>query len=242
MLPSLFLRQRPPSGLLAGRWGFLKPVASLMSLVLAVLAMGVIVQHYLDVDMLRAYIEGLGIWAPLIFVALAAIKNILFIPVLPIVVLISSGALIFGDLFGALYSWLGISIGACLAFLAGRYWAGNVAARFKYSRWKALDRSISSHGFLAIVGLRLVLFTSTAFNYASGLTSLRMKDYLLGTLIGLVPRTFLLSFISESFTEASIFEALLTYPYSLLWLVLVLSWIVGLGLLTCLVKHFGPNA
>jgi len=200
--------------------------------------MGFIVQRYLDVGALRGFIEPLGVLAPLMFIALFALLSMIIVFFVPIVFLIGLGSVIFGKIYGAFYSWLGLTAGACLAFLAARYWVSDFAARFKQGKLKRIDELVSSNGFLSIIGLRLVLFGHPALNLVTGLTAMSLKEYVLGTSIGLIPRTFILSYIFESLQEPNSLRALLTSPYLLLLPVLALSRVGGVLLLIFLSKNY----
>ena len=62
--------------------------------------------------------EALGPWAPLGFMAVYALAALLF---LPGSILTLSGGALFGPFWGALYSLIGATVGATLAFLVARY-------------------------------------------------------------------------------------------------------------------------
>jgi uncharacterized membrane protein YdjX (TVP38/TMEM64 family) len=217
---------------------YAKSVGGLIAIVAVIFGIGMLIQRHLDVRALRQLIEGLGILAPLTFIALVFLKNILFLPVLPIVAIIGIGALVFGETLGALYSWVGMSGGSCIAFLAARCGAGRVAARFKSGNLQSLNEIVSTHGFLSILGLRLVLFGNTALNYLSGLTSITLRDYTLGTLIGLLPRTIVVASVVDTLQEPNIWRSLFSYP-DLLWFpLLIVSWAGGVWLLAFVAKDW----
>jgi uncharacterized membrane protein YdjX (TVP38/TMEM64 family) len=218
-------------------WGIAQSIAGLLALLVAVLIMGLIVQRYIDVDVLRAAIEGWGVLAPLIFIAILAFRNLLFLPVVPYLFLIGLGALSFGTLYGALYFWLGATAGSCMAFVVARHCVGGFAARLKRGRLQRLDQMVGTNGFIAILGLRLVLFSNIWLNYGSGLTSMTLKDFALGTLIGLTPRTFTLAYIFEGAQEPDMFAAMLDYSGLTVLVLLLGSKIVGVVLLVSIARQ-----
>ncbi|MGH8068661.1 MAG: TVP38/TMEM64 family protein [Candidatus Entotheonellia bacterium] len=218
-------------------WGTAKSIGGIVALLVAVVIMGLIVQRNIDVDALRVAIEGWGVLAPLIFMALLAFRNLLFLPVVPYLFLIGLGALSFGNLYGALYFWLGTTAGACVAFFVARYCVGEFAARLKRGRLRTLDQLVSTNGFLAILGLRLVLFSNIWLNYGSGMTSMTLKDFVLGTLIGLTPRTFTLAYIFEGVQEPDMLAAMLSYPRLGVLSLLLGSKIVGVVLLASIARQ-----
>ena len=63
--------------------------------------------------------------------------------------------------------------------------------RFTGTRVARLDALLGRRGIAAVVAVRLVpVLPFTAINYAAGLTSVRTRDYAIGTAVGIVPGTF----------------------------------------------------
>jgi uncharacterized membrane protein YdjX (TVP38/TMEM64 family) len=237
MLSSWYLDRREQSEWRRILRGSVQSLLGLVALLAAVVVMGTLIQRYLDVHALRGVIESYGILAPLVFFCICALKNVLFIPVLPLALLIGLGALMFGTVAGAFYCWLGTTAGACVAFWIGRYWLQGVAARLKRGKWQRLDEVLSGHGFLSMLGLRLVLFSNIPLNLGSGLTSITGRDYAAGTLLGLLPRTFVVAYAFDSMQDPNVWAALLIYPNSLLLTLLLLSMVGGVLLLTSLARN-----
>jgi hypothetical protein len=78
---------------------------------------------------LRERIDGLGAWAPLVFVLGYVAAVVAFVPALPLTIL---GGLVFGAAWGTVYVAIAATTGACLSFLIARY-----AARAAVARWMA---------------------------------------------------------------------------------------------------------
>jgi uncharacterized membrane protein YdjX (TVP38/TMEM64 family) len=218
-------------------WGSAKALAGFLCLVVAILATGLIVQRYLAVDALRAYVETWGMLAPSMFILLVALRNMLFLPVLPLAIVIGFASIIFGSLYGAFYFWLGTTVGSGMAFLVAKHCVGNLAIKLKRGRLQQLDHMVSINGFLAIVGLRLVLFSNIWINYGSGLTSMTLKDFVLGTLIGLIPKTLTLAYIFEGIQEPDVFATMLSYPNLAVMSLLIGSKIIGVVLLASIARQ-----
>lgn len=135
-------------------------------------------------------IEGLGAWAPLVFVlayALAAVA------LLPGSVLTLAGGAIFGLWRGTLYVFAGATLGACAAFLVARYVARAAVERklAAHPRFAAVDRAVAREGRKIVFLLRLSpVFPFNLLNYALGLTRVRFADYAIASL-GMLPGTIL---------------------------------------------------
>jgi uncharacterized membrane protein YdjX (TVP38/TMEM64 family) len=67
-----------------------------------------------------AWVEGLGVWGPLVFVGIYGLAPALCVPG---AVLTLAGGALFGPLAGALLSLAGATAGATVAFLLARYLA-----------------------------------------------------------------------------------------------------------------------
>ena len=215
--------------------GSAKSFAGVLVLVLAIVVTGIIVQRYIDVDGLRVRVEGLGVLAPLVVVSVVAVRNMLVLPILPMALLIGIGSLVFGKFSGACYIWVGTTLGAILAFMLARYCIGDVASRLSSRVLRSLNEVVSSSGPLSILGLRLAFYTRTPLNYGCGLTSVSLGEYAVATLIGLAPRTFILSYLFERVQDPDLVQALLAYPSLILLHLLLVLKIGGIGLLTLLV-------
>lgn len=123
------------------------------------------------------WIEGLGIWAPTVFIFLYAVGTVAFAP--GSVFTLISGA-VFGLLWGTVYAWIGATIGACSAFLVARYLArGWVEKKLEGKpRFQKLDHSIGRDGGKIVALLRLApIFPFVLLNYALGLTKVRFGHY-----------------------------------------------------------------
>jgi len=141
-------------------------------------------------DAFESWIQGLGVWAPLVFILAYAAGTVVFAP--GSVLTLISGA-VFGLVWGTVYAWTGATIGACLAFLIARYLArGWVEAKLEDKpRFRELDHSIGRDGGKIVALLRLVpVFPFVLLNYGLGLTKVRFVHYVWAC-FAMVPGTLL---------------------------------------------------
>jgi len=174
----------------------------------------------------------------------------LFFPGLPLTL----GA---GFLYGAIIGTLVVSpasvAGATLAFLIARYVARNWVTRRlkKYPQAAAIDRAIEKNGFKAVVLLRLQpVLPFNILNYALGLTSIRLRDYVLASWIGMFPATVLYVYLGSVMNDIS--DLLRGRPNSgiagrlLLWgglaAIVVLVWWLGRIAKKALREEMGTDA
>src|SRR2546427_8173189 len=123
----------------------------------------------LEPESIRDAVERLGIWGPLAFVALVALR----IPLgVPSALALIGGGLVFGSLEGTLYGAAGLLISALAVFLGAR-WAGReaVEARVPGRLRYLLDVVGSPLGALFIaVGTAYPRSPITAFPVVAGVT------------------------------------------------------------------------
>jgi len=149
------------------------------------------VKGYFTPDALTGFVEGTGLWAPLVFVFLYAAGVCLF---LPGTLLTALGAAIFGAYWGFVYVWIGAMIGAGAAFWIGRTLGREFAASLIGDRLRKYDDAIERNGFATVLYLRLIYFPFTPMNFGMGLTKVRFWDYVAGTGLGILVGTFIFTF------------------------------------------------
>ena len=144
--------------------------------------------------------------ARLIYVAVYIVGTV---ALLPGTVLSFAGAVLFGPYEGTLYTWVGATIGATLAYLMARALGRDFVERLFGGRFAAFDRRIREHGFTGLLLIRLLpIFPFNAVNFGCGLTGIRLRDYVLATAIGIVPGTFVYQFLFAKFGRRILTEGL----------------------------------
>jgi uncharacterized membrane protein YdjX (TVP38/TMEM64 family) len=142
------------------------------------------------------WIKGLGPMGAIAFILLYIIATVAFIPGS----LLTLGAgVVFGVLLGSVYVFVGATLGATAAFLVGRYLArGWVTQKIADNpRFRAIDEAVGHEGFKVVLLTRpSPIFPFTGLNYAYGLTSVGLKDYILGS-IGMIPGTLFYVYIGS---------------------------------------------
>ena len=137
-----------------------------------------------------AWVQGLGIWGPVVFILGYAAATVAFAP--GAVLTLAAGAL-FGLVYGTVYTLAGATLGASLAFLVSRYVARRGIERriAANPRFQAIDRAVGREGFKIVALLRLSpVFPFNLLNYALGLTRVRFLDYFTAS-VAMLPGTLL---------------------------------------------------
>lgn len=159
--------------------------AAALGVLLVALAALAVVLGAPDVEGLRADVEAAGVWGPVVFAAVYV--GLSLIPC-PKAVLTAAGGALFGLLPGAALSLLAALVGAVISFGVGRLLGRELIDRLTQGRLGEVDDLLREHGATAVMVVRLVpLVPYIVINYAAGLTGIRMRHYVLGSAVGMVP-------------------------------------------------------
>ena len=148
-----------------------------------------------DVAGLRDYILSFGAWAPIVS-ALLMILQALVAP-LPAFVLSFANGLAFGTFWGGMLSLASASLAAVVSFWIARLLGrGPVEALVGRTHLGAADRWFLRWGAYAILAARLVPVVSfDIISYAAGLTRMGFWQFMLATVVGMAPATFIYSYL-----------------------------------------------
>ncbi|MGO9146263.1 MAG: TVP38/TMEM64 family protein [Desulfomonilia bacterium] len=106
-------------------------------------------------------------------------------------ILTLAGGAIFGAVMGTIWVNIGATTGALLAFLLARTLLRDWVLKRFGQRMLSLDSGLNENGLSYLLFLRLVpLFPFFLVNLACGVTGLSIKTYLIGTMIGILPGSF----------------------------------------------------
>ena len=161
----------------------------LAGLVLGFVAVAVAVQlsGWNGPQQLQDLVRSAG-WAGVVVFVLGYALLVL-VPTPASVLTVLAGAL-FGVGWGTLLAATGALLGAVGGFLLGRRLGRPAVDRLLGGRLQQADAVLARHGLLAVLAVRLVpLFPFTPLNYACGLLGVRLRDYAIGTGVGILPGT-----------------------------------------------------
>lgn len=153
---------------------------------------------------LRDYVNSFGPAAPLVFILGYAVATVAFLPGTPLTLL---GGLAFGPWMGTIYTLIGATIGATLAFLVARYAARGLVASWVEGneRLERLDGEVERQGWRILVVTRLVpLFPFNLQNYAYGLTRIGLGTYALVSAVCIIPGVAAYTFAGGSLTSGDL--------------------------------------
>ncbi len=153
-----------------------------------------------EAEALEAWVRDTGAWGPLVFMLSGVAATVLLVPA---TVFVLAGGVLFGPWLGTLYSLLGASAGAALAFLVARYIASEWVTRRSRGWLKRLIEGVEAEGWHFVAFVRLVpIFPFFLLNYALGLTRIPFFAYLSATFVCSIPGVAAFSYLGYVGREA----------------------------------------
>lgn len=147
---------------------------------------------------IKRYILSYGEFAALAFVVIYSLKPILFIVPASLLSIMAGG--IFGPWKAFLLSMVSCFLSATFAFFLAKKLGRPFVDKILKGKVMKLDSGIEKHGFIIMLLMRLsFIFAYDPLSYAAGLTAMEYKDFILGTVIGIVPEMLAYSFMGKNF-------------------------------------------
>ena len=155
----------------------------------------------IDRQQLQIWLEKMGIFAPIVYVLLYTVGTLLILPSTPLNL---TGGAIFGIWWGTLWTTVAAIVAAIVAFAFTRTVGKDIIAKKFAGRWEAIDGEIHQGGLFYMFSIRLLpIIPYGLVNFAAGLTSIRWRDYLIGTFLGTVPGVLPFVMMGAGFTALS---------------------------------------
>lgn len=140
----------------------------------------------------------------------------------PVTLLIGATGAVFGPQFGALYATAGVLASAALSHGIGRVLARGTVQRLAGSRLERILRAPARGGILAVAAVRMIpLAPFTVVNLVFGALHVRLRDFLLGTMLGMAPGIVSIVVLVDRLDAAARHPGIDTFGWLALALVLV---------------------
>lgn len=179
---------------------FLKPIL-LVLLVIGGLLLGwyLFATYDLRPEAIRNYLLSFGPWAPVVYIIGYMIRPLVFFPAS---ILSIAGGLVFGPLFGTIYTVIGASLGALLSFGIARILGRDFVKPLLKGQLQRCDAFAERNSFSAVLFMRLLpIFPFDMVNYGAGLCGVNPAGYTMATVIGIIPGTFAYVYLGSSLME-----------------------------------------
>lgn len=148
---------------------------------------------------IRDVVDGAGWWGPALFVLAYAVLTVLLVPGSPLTI---AAGVLFGPWLGTGLVVVGATVGATGAFVWGRRLGRDAVAGLTGDRFARVDGWLRDRGVLAVLYVRLVpVLPFSLLNPVAGVTGITLRDFVVGTAVGIVPGAFAFASLGGSFDD-----------------------------------------
>ena len=174
--------------------------AALFAALGAAVAVAYVERDQLNAGALEGWIASAGALGPALYILSYAVATVLF---LPGSILTLAGGMLFGPVWGTLYSLTGATLGATAAYLVARHIAADWVSR-KASGWlKQVIDGVEAEGWRFVAFARLMpLFPFNLLNYVLGLTRIPLMQYVVASYVFMAPGAFAYTYLGYAGREA----------------------------------------
>lgn len=146
---------------------------------------GILLLDGIDRQQLQVWLLKMGGWAPVLYILIYSIATIFILPSTPLNL---TGGAIFGAVWGTVWTSIAAIFAAIFCFGFSRTIGRNLVSQKLAGKWEQIDRKMERGGLFYMFAIRLLpLIPYGLVNFAAGLTSIKFRDYCLGTFLGTVP-------------------------------------------------------
>lgn len=148
-------------------------------------------------EFVKKYINSFGQYAVFAFILIFTFRTVLVI--FPYSVMVFFGGSIFGWRWGFVYSMVAVFLSASMAYFMSKYLGKEKVQRLLRGKLKQIDSTAQEHGFKIILFMRLTtVFPYDILNFAAGLTKIRYRAFIMGTLLGMALETFSINYLGAT--------------------------------------------
>ncbi len=153
--------------------------------------------QWLEIGNLRSIASQLNdmMATPLLILGIYLVASLV---AFPLTLLIVVTLLVFGSWQGFIYAFSGAILGAIGSYVLGHLLGRNLVRRMAGRRLNELSRRLARRGLLAIIAVRIIpVAPFTVINLVAGASHIRFRDYLLGTVMGMMPGIIAISLFTD---------------------------------------------
>jgi uncharacterized membrane protein YdjX (TVP38/TMEM64 family) len=170
--------------MLRGRGAVRLAIVAIAAIALVVVAIATDARSRFTIDRLQAYTTACGALGVLAYGAMFSVGLLLYVPGM---VFYAVAVLAWGPWLGGAIAFVGGVIAITVSFVVVRAVGGQPLATPRRPWVRRTLAQLDRRPIMTVFVLRIVVWTSSPFNYAFALSSLRFRDHLIGTTAGLVP-------------------------------------------------------
>jgi phospholipase D1/2 len=159
-------------------------------------------REWFDLEHIEIFIASFrsNVVAPFVVIGAFVVGGFL---VVPLTVLIIATAFVFDPLPALFYAMSGALTSSAIIFAVGRYLGRDTVRRFAGARLNAVSRRLGRRGILAVVIVRLLpILPFTIINLVAGASQVKLKEFLIGSAIGLSPGIITITLFEKGLEDA----------------------------------------
>ncbi len=137
-------------------------------------------------DLLQLGLEKSGYWAPVIFVILYTIRPVIFFPA---TVLTIGAGVVFGSVFGYIYTIIGAIGSAAFGYGMGIFLGSDLIDKIPGNWAATFQKKIQKESFMTTLMMRLLYLPFDPVAYIAGISRAQFVPFLFGTFLGILPGT-----------------------------------------------------
>lgn len=217
-------------------WRKLLPVAVLIVGLVIVWASGVLDLLSFDTlrenrDVLQGLVADNPVSSILIFMGLYIVSVALSLPVGSVLTI--TGGFLFGSFLATTYVVLAATIGATIVYLAARYAFYDLMRAKAGNAVRKMEEGFAENAFSYLMVLRLIpIFPFWLVNLVPALLGVKLRSFVFGTMIGIIPGTFVYASIGDGL--GALFDQGKTPDLGIIFEPRILTPIIGLAVLAML--------
>ncbi|WP_165997870.1 TVP38/TMEM64 family protein [Bacillus sp. Cs-700] len=181
-----------------------------------------------SLSLLADYFRSLGVWAPIISIALMIAQGIL--APLPSFVITAANGLAFGIPFGFLISWTGGMAAAIVMFWLARLLGADFVEKVtKQNRLlHQANRYSGKNGFFLIFVARLIPIVSFDFiSFLAGLSQISFRSFFVATALGQIPGTILYTIVGHDVANLDEYQTRFLWTSVIIVLLIIIGKVVA---------------
>lgn len=148
----------------------------------------------------KNFIVSFGHLSAIIYIMIFWLRTLLI--VLPTSVFVVLAGNLFGPLYGTIYSTIAIFLSASTAFFISKNLGRGFVIKILGEKINKINLKIENNGFKIIMIMRLLLvFPFDLLSYGAGLTKIKYKDFVFGSIIGVFPELVSLNLLGANISD-----------------------------------------
>ena len=111
--------------------------------------------------------------------------------------------IVYGPWWGVWYAALGTTLSAIFLFFLGHLLGKNIVSRFSGGLINRVNQRLSKTGLVAVIAFRVIpVAPFSLINLVAGVSAISLRDFFLGTLIGIIPGIVAIALVADRLSES----------------------------------------